>query len=80
MNRHDQRVAAGRTGPRVMGAAMLFSACAVAAAQPVYPNLHNPSESCFEYVAAAAVCVVVAALFKAWTQKDGGGSDRDKRS
>lgn len=79
MNRHDQCVSAGRTNVWVMGAAIPFTACA-AAAQPVYPNLHNPSESCFEYVAAAAVCVVVAALFKAWTQKDGGGSDRDKRS
>lgn len=48
-----------------------------AAAQSVYPNLHNPSESCFEYLLGAAICALAGGLFHAWLQK-GGSGPKDK--
>jgi len=45
----------------------------VAAAQPIYHNKHNPSESCFEYLLAAALCALAGGLFHAWSRKDRSG-------
>jgi hypothetical protein len=50
----------------------------VAAAQPIYHNKHNPSESCFEYLLAAASCALAGGLFHAWLQKDRSGP-KDRR-
>lgn len=59
-------------------AAVVFAASAAAWAQPVYPNRHNPSESCVEYVLAAAVCVVAGAIFQNWLRGGGGKKPDDK--
>lgn len=49
-----------------------------AVAQQVYHNLHNPSESCFEYLLGVALCALAGGLFQAWLRKDRSGP-KDKR-